>query len=107
MSLSPETEATTAPDPLDAMAEEFAGRCRRGERPSVEEYAARLPERAEEVRRLLATVALLERGKARSCRRRGSGSGRSPRSPRCSIAQLGENSGSSRELGARRDGDRL
>ena len=70
----PETEATSSRDPLDALAEEFAERCRRGEAPSVEEYAARHPELAEEIRRLLPTVAFLEAGR-RKAAGPGSGSG--------------------------------
>src|SRR5262245_12771747 len=39
-------------DPLDRLAEEFVARYRAGHRPSLTEYAARLPERADEVREL-------------------------------------------------------
>ena len=39
-------------DLLDQLAEEFAGRCRRGERPTLEEYIDRYPELAEEIREL-------------------------------------------------------
>jgi serine/threonine protein kinase len=46
---------------LDAVAEEFAARYRQGDRPSVEEYAARYPEAAREIRELLPSVVLLER----------------------------------------------
>jgi serine/threonine protein kinase len=63
MTPTPGAEADSSRDPLDALAAEFAERCRRGERPSIEEFAARLPDRADEVRRLLQTVAFLERGK--------------------------------------------
>ena len=90
MSVSPETEAASSPDPLDALAEEFAGRCRCGERPSVEEYAARFPERAGEVRRLLAMVALIERGK-HAAGAPGSGSGEIAAMAGLHVAQLGEN----------------
>src|SRR4051812_6556408 len=51
-------------DPVDVVAEEFADRCRRGGGPSVEEYAARFPEHAEDLRRLLPAVAFLERSKS-------------------------------------------
>ena len=37
---------------FDELAEEFAERYRRGERPSVEEYVDRLPEMADEIREL-------------------------------------------------------
>jgi eukaryotic-like serine/threonine-protein kinase len=48
------------PDLVDNLAEEFAGRLRAGERPSVEEYASRHPEIADELRTVLAGVALME-----------------------------------------------
>ena len=37
---------------FDKLAEEFAERYRRGERPSLEEYVNRLPEMADEIREL-------------------------------------------------------
>ena len=37
---------------FDELAEEFAERHRRGERPSVQEYVDRLPEMADEIREL-------------------------------------------------------
>jgi serine/threonine protein kinase len=48
-------------DPIEVMAESFVARFRRGERPSVEEYAARYPELADEVRELVPALAQLER----------------------------------------------
>ncbi len=56
-------EEITERDPLDVLADEFASRCRNGEEPSVEEYVARRPDLADEIRKLLPTVAFLERGK--------------------------------------------
>jgi len=47
-------------DRIDVLAEEFAVRCRRGERPSVGEYVERHPECAQEIQALLPSVALLE-----------------------------------------------
>jgi WD40 repeat protein/serine/threonine protein kinase len=47
-------------DPLDKLAEEFAMRLRRGERPSLSEYTNKYPDLAEEMRQLLPTLALLE-----------------------------------------------
>ena len=47
-------------DPLDRVAEEFVERCRRGESPSIAEYEARFPARAEKVRKLLGAVATME-----------------------------------------------
>src|SRR3954462_4838167 len=47
-------------DPLVALAEEFADRYRRGERPSPEEYAARHPELAERIRELFPALLVVE-----------------------------------------------
>jgi hypothetical protein len=48
-------------DLLDRVAEEFAERWRRGERPSVGEYAERYPDLADDLRDLLPALAELER----------------------------------------------
>src|SRR3954469_21664280 len=60
--IGPTAGATTMDDSavLAEMAEEFAARWRRGERPDVEEYAARTPALAERVRALFPTLMLLE-----------------------------------------------
>jgi serine/threonine protein kinase len=50
---------------VDELAEEFARRLRAGEQPSVEEYARRHPERADEVRAVLAAVEMMEQLKPR------------------------------------------
>ena len=47
-------------DPLDRLAEEFVARYRAGERPSLTEYADRLPERADEVRDLFPALVEME-----------------------------------------------
>ena len=47
-------------DPLDLLAEEFADRYRRGETPSITEYATRHPELADDLRELLPAVAQME-----------------------------------------------
>jgi serine/threonine protein kinase len=47
-------------DPLDRLAEEFVARYRAGGRPSVEEFAARLPGRGDEVRELFPALVELE-----------------------------------------------
>jgi eukaryotic-like serine/threonine-protein kinase len=47
-------------DPLDLIAEEFAARVRRGERPAVSEYTAKHPEMAEDLQELLPAVAQIE-----------------------------------------------
>jgi serine/threonine protein kinase len=53
-------------DPLEILAEEFMEKQRRGESPSVEEYASRHPELAGEIRELFPTITAMERLKARS-----------------------------------------
>jgi tetratricopeptide (TPR) repeat protein/predicted Ser/Thr protein kinase len=52
-------------DPFDRVAEEFAERCRRGESPSIAEYAKAHPEHAGRIRDLLPSVAMMERLKRR------------------------------------------
>ncbi|HEV8071297.1 MAG TPA: protein kinase [Planctomycetaceae bacterium] len=51
-------------NPLEALAAEFVERHRRGEAPSVEEYAAEHPELAPQIRELFPTIAALERVRA-------------------------------------------
>ena len=40
----------TERDPVEALADDYVARRRRGETPTIDEYAARCPERAEEIR---------------------------------------------------------
>jgi serine/threonine protein kinase len=47
-------------DPVDVLAEEFADRLRRGEHPSVSDYAAAHPDCADQLRELLPAVAQME-----------------------------------------------
>ncbi len=58
-------DADTRTDPLDDLTEEFARRWREGERPSVEEYAARYPQWADDIRALFPAVLLMEQLKPR------------------------------------------
>ena len=51
-------------DPIEAMAQSFLERFRRGERPSVDEYAATHPELAGEIRELLPALVRLERDRS-------------------------------------------
>ena len=60
-----EHQADAACDAFDRVAEEFAERCRRGESPSIDEYARRHPEHARRIRELLPSVAMMERLKGR------------------------------------------
>jgi serine/threonine protein kinase len=46
--------------PVEQLAEEFAARQRRGEKPSIEEYTARYPELAEEIRDLFPALLMVE-----------------------------------------------
>ena len=52
-------------DPVEALADEFIARRRKGETPSLDEYAARCPERADEIRELFPAIAAMERWKPR------------------------------------------
>ncbi|MFO0849863.1 MAG: protein kinase [Gemmataceae bacterium] len=65
------TDPSEDRDPLDALAEEFAARLRAGERPSISEYAARLPGRADAVRNLFPALVELEQLKPDTADRTG------------------------------------
>lgn len=54
-------EQDSAPDPLAGLTEAFLARCRRGERPSPEEYATAHPSLAERIRALFPALLLLGR----------------------------------------------
>ena len=47
-------------DPFEVVAESFLARFRAGERPSIDEYAARHPELADQIRRLLPALVMVE-----------------------------------------------
>ncbi len=64
-------DPNTERDPLELLAGEYMERLRRGECPSVEDYAAQRPELAEEIRELFPTIAMTERLKARQERSSG------------------------------------
>jgi hypothetical protein len=49
-------------DPIDLMAESFLAHFRRGERPSIDKYAARYPDLSDEIRELLPALVQLESG---------------------------------------------
>ena len=57
-------EANEALDPLEVLAAEFVERQRRGESPSVAEYAARHPELAAEIEEAFPAIAVMEQLKA-------------------------------------------
>jgi serine/threonine protein kinase/WD40 repeat protein/Flp pilus assembly protein TadD len=50
-------------DPVEQLAESFQERLRRGERPSLEEYVARCPERADDIRELFPALVEMEQVK--------------------------------------------
>jgi serine/threonine protein kinase/WD40 repeat protein len=54
------TEPSLDPDPLNALAESFVARFRRGERPSLSEYIERNPELADRIRNLFPALVVLE-----------------------------------------------
>ena len=55
------SEPASDRDPFEVVAESFLARFREGERPSVQEYAARHPELADQIRRLLPALVMIER----------------------------------------------
>ena len=61
-------DPNTERDPLEMLAAEYMERLRQGQHPSVEEYTARHPELAEEIRELFPTIAVTEQLKARQAR---------------------------------------
>src|SRR4051812_22417716 len=54
------SDSNSDADPLVALAEEFAERYRRGERPSLTEYTERCPEHAERINLLFPALAVIE-----------------------------------------------
>ena len=55
------SEPTVDCDPFEVVAELFRSRFRSGQRPSVEEFAARYPELAQQIRDLLPALVMVER----------------------------------------------
>jgi serine/threonine protein kinase len=53
-------------DPIDLLAEEFAERLRRGERPALTEYVRKYPELADEIRELFPALVMMEQFKPNS-----------------------------------------
>jgi serine/threonine protein kinase/predicted Zn-dependent protease len=68
-------DPSSSGDPLGQIADEFAEALRRGERPSVEEYARRYPRHAKDIRELLPALLLMEQAKSSDEPRAGSSSG--------------------------------
>ena len=57
-------------EPVELLAEEFASRCRRGESPSVSEYAIKYPQYAGQIETLFPAVVMMERFRAEETRQR-------------------------------------
>ena len=75
-------------DPLVDLAQEFADRYRRGERPSLSDYARRYPEHAERIRRIFPAMVAMERlGSAEEWSGTAAGAYRRPEPP---LDRLGE-----------------
>ena len=53
----------SAADPFGQIADEFVEAFRQGKRPSVEEFARRYPEHADEIREILPALVLMEKAK--------------------------------------------
>ena len=55
------TDPSSDADPLAGLAEEFAGRYRRGERPALTEYTDRYPDLADRIRKLFPAMVMIEK----------------------------------------------
>ncbi|MCP5120035.1 MAG: protein kinase, partial [bacterium] len=66
-------ESDTDRDPFELLAAEFTERCRGSENPSIDEYARRHPELADEIRELFPTIAAIEQAKSVSPEHGGGG----------------------------------
>ena len=55
------TDGESEFDPVGVIAEEFVARLRRGEGPSITEYANRFPEYAERIRAVISSLEIVER----------------------------------------------
>src|SRR5262245_25140507 len=54
------TSSSAERNPFELLAEEFAARYRRGERPSLSEYTARYPQYAEQIGKLFPALVMME-----------------------------------------------
>jgi tetratricopeptide (TPR) repeat protein len=73
-------------DPLGQIADEFVAELRRGRRPSVEEYARRYPDYADDLRDMLPALAMMEQAKESAS---GAGAG-APAPAALTLRQLGD-----------------
>jgi hypothetical protein len=65
-------------NPVEQLAEEFLARHRRGERPDIEEYTAKYPDLAEQIRDLFPALVMMEELKPPSVETTGAYSGSGP-----------------------------
>jgi WD40 repeat protein/serine/threonine protein kinase len=80
----------SAGDPFGQIADEFVEAFRQGKRPTVEEFARRYPEHADEIREMLPTLVLMEQAKSTERRsREPSGTG-AARPGSSGVKQLGD-----------------
>src|SRR6516162_1178720 len=77
-------------DPIEKLADSVLARFRRGERPSVEDYAAQHPELADEIRELLPALVMLEQDKPAAGPATGTNGGPDATAPRPAPHQLGD-----------------
>jgi serine/threonine protein kinase/tetratricopeptide (TPR) repeat protein len=84
------TDSSHDRDPIERLADSFLVRFRAGERPSVEEYAAKHPELADEIRELLPALVELEQNLAPEGTSTQSKTGRSGRGSSTPPRQLGD-----------------
>jgi hypothetical protein len=59
------TDSSSERDPVEALAEEFLSRHRRGENPALTEYTTRYPQWADEIRDLFPALILMEKNRPR------------------------------------------
>ena len=82
-------DSNSEADPLVQLAEEFAGRYRRGECPSLREYTEKYPEHAQRIRDLFPAMVALEAG-GTDFSKTGEHDGRSAAEPEGPPRQLGD-----------------
>ena len=75
------SDSSNQRDPVEELAAEFLQRCRRGESPSIEQYAERHPEMAEEIRELFPAALAMEGLKDRHEQSPGTTAARRPGQP--------------------------
>jgi hypothetical protein len=87
------SEPTADRDPFEVVAESFLARYRAGQRPGIEEYAARYPELADQIRELLPALVMVEEDLSID-RGSGPGGGPPPTEPGPLLATLARSIGS-------------